>query len=263
MDQVALEGGQHLLRCHVHGADHGQPRDHEPVGRQQIGQGGGVEEGGADPFERIGRQGRHLPPRAHVDEAGEELQLEVPLEAVGGHGEHEREVERQLEPVHPLEDDGPGLENVHGHRGALVDVDAAVEPAVRAQQVALEGGGGVDVPHLERHEGGDVDELVHGRREHRGHHRVHQGPVACDHAEVLDRAQELGRPAQPFPDLPAHRPVDRLVAPDELLPEVGQGFEAQLRGERQTRPVLGEGGPDVRRGVDWLAHVRPRAWDVS
>ena len=245
VDEVALQGGQHLLARHVHGADHGEPRDHEPIGGQEIGQARRVEESGPETLERVRRERGHLAAHAHVGEVRQELELEVPLQTAVWHAEHERKIERQLEPVHALENERPRLELVHGHYGALVHVDAPIEPPVRPKEVALEGGGGVDVQHSERHERGDVDEVPTGRREHRRHHRVDQRPVAGDDAEVFDRAEEFGRLIEPLADLPPHRPIHGFVAPGEVLPEIGQGLQAQLRGEGEVRAGLGESGPDV------------------
>ncbi len=259
VDEITLERGEHLVVGHVERPEHGESGNHELVGRNDRVKGRSLEQRLADPFRCIRRQGWHRPPRAHLDEARIEGQLEMALESHQrpGDGEHDGIVEAELDPVDLPQHDLVGAQDVNTHGRALVDVDAPLEHAVRPPQRPVEGRRAVEAPHAEGHEGGRVLCFPGGGGEHGGHHRLDERAMPREQGEVLDGLQQLRGLTEARLDVAAQRPEDGVVARHQRLPEGSQRAQAQLAGEREARRVSLQGSANVGRGLPGCRHSRP------
>ncbi len=235
VDEVPLEGGQHLLVGHFDGADDGEPADQEFLGGQHLYQGGRISEERPDPLPRVRRQRRRLPLHVDIEEAAIEEKLVVALEPRLGVG-HDRDpwvFHAHVQAVHALEDERIGVHDPHVGQQGGVGLHPALEDAVGIGEIARESRRGIERLELERQHGGRVSVLVECRR-HDGQHEGAQHVLVGPHdGGIHDRRGEL----RGHPDLVEHRArdlaQDRAAARHLLLPEPDERDEAELGPERK------------------------------
>jgi hypothetical protein len=188
VDQVPLDGRQHLLLGDLKGADDREAADHELLGRQQCHQGGGIRDLRAQALAHLGRQHRRLAHHVHLQEAAVEQQLEVAVEPClrVRHDGDPRVIDTDIQAVHAAQDEGVRLHDAHVGKQGRVDVDSPSEHPVRPGQVAREGRRGIEGLEPEGQQGSGVALLVEGRRDDGDHESPHQLQVGPEGGRIED-----------------------------------------------------------------------------
>ena len=257
VDQVALEGREHLLVGDIEGPEDGEAAEREAPRRNQRGEGVEVGAAGLEARADLGGERGRLPRRRlDLDEAAVEVDLVVAVQPGLGivGGEDERVVHGEVDPVHAPQHLGIRVEEAEPAERLLVHVEASPELAVRAHQVVREGRRRVEALELEGDERGGVLLLPEDGREHRGHQRLHQLVVSREDPEVADGLGELGRLAQVSLENPGEPAQERVLAGAHLLPEADQGLEAQLALEREVFREVRGSGLKIRQRDQGAAH---------
>jgi hypothetical protein len=180
-----------------------------------------------------------------VHEPPVELHLEVAVELRVriGHGQHQRIVDDEVDPVDPLQNQLVGVEDPKRAHHGRVEVHPAAEGPVFRAQVPLEGRRGVEALELERDENGRELLLEEGRREDTGHDYLDELLMTVDDAEIRDGAQELGHLGDLVADGPDEDPFRGGIVAELLFPEPQQRGQGQLALERKRAGVAAaEGG---------------------
>ena len=242
VDQVALEARQHFLIRHVQRAEHREAAEPDAARREDGGERLEVAGAGLEAGAHVRGECGQGPRRLDVDEAPLESDLEVPIEPRLPilDGEDDGVVHRKRDPIDPGQREGIGVQEPEPRNGLLVDAQAPLELSVGARQVALERGGRVEAPELERDQRRGMVLLPRDRRKHGGHQGIDELVVSREHREVIDGTRQLGRPAHLLLEVTGEASADRLLGGNRLLPERDERAEAQLALEGECPAQRGQ-----------------------
>ncbi len=246
VDEVALEGRQHLLVGHLHRPEDREPADEELLGRQGLTQPDRIEQVRVQMLAHLVAERRDAVPGHHLLESPIEKHPEMALEAgVGiGHCADQRVIDIHLDPVQPAQYQGVGVAHPHHRHHGRVQVDPRADRARLVHQQALHERGGVKPAQLEGEHGRAVFLLPGSAREHRCHQDVDQFAVALDHAGVLDGAGQLGCSPNQVRDDAGDGCLGGALGRHGAGPVGDQGLQTHLAAEREVV------GTDPERGLD-------------